>query len=126
MTPKPRALIVDGDAHNLVIASSMLDQMEIEYKRSTNAAKAVEQGLKCQPDFILLNLSLPEADAFLICEALSDQLKGVPVIAMGMDEELLHHWARLQRSDFAACVSRPLIQKELDSVITGLIHGQAD
>ncbi len=122
MTPKHRALIVDGDAHSLIVASSMLDALDIEYKRSTNAAKAVEQALKSMPDFILLNLDLPEADPFLVSEALRAALDNVPVIAMVKDELAAQLLPHIQAGSFAGYITKPLIQKELQTLLKDLLQ----
>ncbi|HLV36261.1 MAG TPA: response regulator, partial [Spirillospora sp.] len=65
-----QALIVEDDAHHLLALSSLLSDFNITYKRNTTGANVLSQARRLQPDFILLDLDLPDDDPFAIYEKL--------------------------------------------------------
>lgn len=100
-----RCLAVEDNPTNMRILTVVLQREGIEYYEARDGAEAMEQYQKHQPHLVLLDISLPIADGFEVCEymrtadvsfghrprivavtALSskeDQRKG---LAMGMDE----------------------------------------
>ncbi len=80
------AFLIEDDAHSLVAIGSLLDELGIAYKRNTTGANVALQlqDMQPRPDFILLNLDLPEGDAFAICRELraSPCTQAIPIIAL--------------------------------------------
>jgi CheY-like chemotaxis protein len=82
-----QALVVEDDAHSLFAISLILRDLSIDFKRNTTGAKSVQQLMSMDPlpDFVLLDLDLPGADAFSILRKLSADPKTqhIPIIAIG-------------------------------------------
>lgn len=124
MAAKTKALVVDGDARSLRFTSSILNDMEIDYKRNTSGSRVPEQALEIHPDFILLNLDLPEADPFIILEGIQAHpvLCNVPVIAVGDAEIIVQLKDQLEKANFAGWLTRPFTQKDLRNLLDTLLH----
>jgi two-component system cell cycle response regulator DivK len=120
MTHNKLALVVEDDALNLVAISSLLNRMRIRYKRNTTGAQVVQQAQYMNPDFILLDMDLPDGDPFMICEAIhaDPSLRHIPVIATGDESVLFKSLPRIRASQFAGYIPKPVCQKDLD----GLLH----
>lgn len=80
-------LVVEDDAHSLFAISLILRDLGIHFKRNTTGAKTVQQLMAMEPlpDFVLLDLDLPGADAFSILRKLTTdpKTKHIPIIAIG-------------------------------------------
>ena len=117
------ALIVEGDAHSLLVICSILDGMEIRYKRNTSGLRVLQQvsSMNPRPDFILLDIDLPLADAFAICEALKyeEELRDIPVIALAAGDML----KRVECSAFTETLPKPLSHKDFRQVIQHILGG---
>lgn len=87
MSNRVHALVVEDDAHSLFAISLILRDLEIQFKRNTTGAKTIQQVMAMEPlpDFILLDLNLPGADAFSILRKLATDPKTrhIPIIAIG-------------------------------------------
>jgi len=121
---KPTVFLVEDDARSLRALSALLDSMGIRYLRNTSGALVVEQirAARPRPDFILLDVDLPDGDAFAIYqELLADPVLGqIPVIALADIQLLPEVLAQIERHRFAGTlhkpVSRPALQRLLDTV----------
>lgn len=124
MSETTRALVVEDDAHSLVAIASILRALRIDYKRNTSGARVIEQALATNPDFILLDMDLPDGDPFVIYDAIRTcpRLKNVPVIAIGENDVLTRLMPRVENSQFAGVMTKPLVQKNLDSLLHALLH----
>ncbi|NWF70369.1 MAG: response regulator [Chloroflexi bacterium] len=120
-------LIVDGDAHNLMTLSALLKTLEIGFKRNTTGVKVVEQARAMYPrlDAILINVSLPDADAFALCRALKTDsvLAALPLIAIAdtLTDELRE---KVRRAGFAGLVVRPIPRRQFASYLRRIISGE--
>jgi putative two-component system response regulator len=121
-------LVVDGDAHNLMTLSALLKALDIRYKRNTTGTKVLEQAHAMLPrlDAILLDMSLPDADAYAICAELKSDplLSKIPVIAMTHQRtvELLQ---AVRKSGFAGLVERPFPRNHFDVYLRRIISERA-
>lgn len=121
--PQRRALIVESDAHNLVVIVSILSPLGIAYKRNTTGARVLQQAHSMQPDldFILLDQDLPDDNPTRICWALKSDpaLRQVPIIVMGKPDfplpQSLQNWC-------AAYITKPLSQKNLTTILDQLLQ----
>ena len=118
-----KALIVEDDAHSLLTLGSLLDGVGIEYKRNTTGSSVLEQARRLQPDVILLDLSLPDGDPFLILATLEQEaaLRHIPVIAM-VDEQLADDLLpTVHTADFAGVVTKPVEQQPFVDLLQRLL-----
>lgn len=87
MTNGVNALVVEDDAHSLFAISLILRDLNVSFKRNTTGMKTIQQVMAMEPlpDFVLLDLNLPGADAFSIIRKLTTdpKTKHIPIIALG-------------------------------------------
>lgn len=121
------AFVIEDDAHSLVAIGSLLDELGIAYKRNTTGANVVRQLQEMQPrpDFILLNLDLPEGDALAICRELraSPCAQIIPIIAIADDfsPEMLK---AVRAGGFSAYVFKPLPRRCFGQCLQRVIAGE--
>ncbi|MBZ0298785.1 MAG: response regulator [Anaerolineae bacterium] len=119
-----QALIVEDDAHNLLALSSLLGNMKIHYKRNTTGANVLQQARRLRPDFILLDMDLPDGDSFAIYEKLRDDqdLKNTPVIAIADGQIINHLLPRIRAGGFAAYIAKPIPPRDFEALLRGVLH----
>jgi CheY-like chemotaxis protein len=120
----PCALIVEDDAHHLMAISNLLNEMGIKFKRNTTGADVTQQalGMNPSPDFILLDLDLPQGDPFEIYSALRahNRLNHVPVIAL-VDQNAACLLPDIEHHAFYACLPKPLPRKQFGLLMQELV-----
>jgi CheY-like chemotaxis protein len=120
------AYIVEDDAHSLLAISSLLDELGIHYKRNTTGAGVVQQigAMAPKPDFVLLDLDLPDGDAFAICATLtSEPGSHIPIIAL-TDRCTDDLKGRMQASGFAGLVHKPLPRRCFLDYVQRILSGE--
>lgn len=120
------ALLIAGDAHQLLVASSLLRELGIQVRRNTTGARVVAQiaAMPAKPDFILLDLDLPEYNPLTICADVKRQpdLAPIPVIAFG-DPVWWGNRAGLEISGFSGFIAKPLPRKHLPDLLQRALDG---
>ena len=79
-----RILVVEDTDDSRELFRYMLERRGHEVLEATNGRKAVEVALASHPDFVLMDLSMPEADGFQAIGALRAILpfNKVPIVAI--------------------------------------------
>lgn len=128
MTEYLCALIVEDDAHSLMAISSMFNEMGIKFKRNTTGADVIQQALTMnpRPNFILLDLDLPQGDPFEICNMLrsDDDLANIPVIAI-TDQTVEYLLSQVKGVEFSACLPKPLPRKQFGMLLQEIMAAEA-
>lgn len=121
------ALIIEDDAHSLCAISNILRDHGIEFKRNFTGANVVQQlrTMHPTPDFILLDIDLPQADSFEIVAAIrSDHNLGkICIICLGEDvtDQLVE---RAQQSGCHSFLTKPLPRHEFPQVLRKILSGE--
>lgn len=121
------AFVIEDDAHSLVAIGSLLDELGIAYKRNTTGANVARQlqEMRPWPDFILLNIDLPDGDAFAICRELRafPCTQTIPIIAVADDfsPEMLK---AVRAGGFDAYVLKPLPRRCFSQCLQRVIAGE--
>ena len=121
------ALVVEDDAHSLVAITSILSELDIRFKRNTTGANVTEQmrAMNPPPDFVLLNIDLPNGSAFTINQTIqADQtVRNIPIIALGSVEAFsLRQQAK--RSGFAGFIPKPLPRRQFGDILRRILGGE--
>ena len=120
------ALVVENDAHSLVAISSILRDLGIHFKRNTTGTNVIEQlrAMTPRPDFVLLDIDLPHAEAFLINLRIQSDplLRSIPVIALGSVIDFATR-QRLQHDGFATFVLKPLPRRQFGDLVRRVLGG---
>jgi chemosensory pili system protein ChpA (sensor histidine kinase/response regulator) len=120
------ALVIEDDAHSLIAISNLLREQGIHFKRNTTGAHVLEQlrGMQPRPDFILLDLNLPQANAFEVATAIrhDPHLGDIPIICLG--ERETHHF--LERAQECGChgfLAKPLPRHQFAELLRRILNG---
>lgn len=122
--PPTRILVVDDDKDQLTALSYRLEKLGYQTMTAESGESAIESATTRVPDLVLLDLCLPDADGFDICEQLGDSAVtcGVPVIILSaLDTDDVVRRARSAgctyylRKPYDPNVLLALIQNALDS-----------
>jgi CheY-like chemotaxis protein len=84
MLPMKKVLLVDDDATILIGAGVRLKSMGYTVYTAKDAVNAVSAVIKNSPDVVVLDISLPAGDGFLVCDRLQKLVgsAGTPIIFM--------------------------------------------
>jgi len=122
--PPRRILVVDDDEDQLAALLYRLQKLGYEAASASSGQQAIESAASVVPDLVLLDLCLPDADGFDVCEQLGDSAAtcGVPVIILsGMETDDIVRRARnagcayYLRKPYDPNVLLTLIQNALES-----------
>lgn len=67
---KPVVLLVDDDPVTRMLMKQSLRRLELDIHEASHAEEAISQFKQCQPDMIMLDVSMPGMDGFQCCEQL--------------------------------------------------------
>lgn len=99
--PPFRILVVDDDLDQVEVLQYRLKQQGFDTLAATTGRSGLRLARQERPNLVLLDLRLPDADGFSICEALGDDAEtaGIPVIILsGMERPDI-----IRRSRAAGC-----------------------
>jgi CheY-like chemotaxis protein len=121
------ALVVEDDAHDLFAITRLLQELQVQFKRNTTgkdvALKARE--MHPRPDIILLDMDLPDASTFDICDAIhsDDILSTIPIVAIGSAKWCSSQQA-LRSCGFAGFIQKPLPRKNFGHLLQEILDGK--
>jgi CheY-like chemotaxis protein len=120
------ALIVEDDAHHLLVISSILREMGLLFKRNTTGTGVDRLANALQPSIIILDLDMPEQVSFSICQALksSPMLSHIPVLAIG-SQQWQEALDQVRASGFTGFVSKPLPRRQFIRAVQQIMAGQS-
>ncbi|MBZ0287143.1 MAG: response regulator [Anaerolineae bacterium] len=122
------ALVVEDDAHDLLAVTRLLQELRVQYKRNTTGKDVALKARTMQPrpDIILLDMDLPDASTFDICEAIhsDDMLAAIPVVAIG-DRKWTAYEHSLQACGFAGFICKPLPRRHFGQLLQDVLDGKA-
>lgn len=121
------ALVIEDDAHSLIAICNILRELGICFKRNTTGANVLDQlrSMQPQPDFILLDLSLPLADPFALIEYIrrDPMLYNIPIICLtDTSNTTLIEQARQSGSD--ALLAKPLPRRQFADMLRRILSGE--
>jgi CheY-like chemotaxis protein len=121
------ALVIEDDAHSLNAISNLLREQGIRFKRNTTGANVLQQlrEMHPRPDFILLDLNLPQADSFDISSSIrhDPDLSDIPIICLG-DAEAAQAVERAQQSGCHSFLTKPLPRRQFARMLRRILDGE--
>lgn len=115
---EPLALIVDNDEDNLAVMQYSLEMIGIKAIAMGNGYDAIEASLIHPFSIVLLDVLMPGLDGFTVLKRLhrNSKYRQVPVIAVTA-MVFSNQQKRMLDAGFAACLTKPYLLDELNSLI---------
>jgi two-component system sensor histidine kinase/response regulator len=121
------ALVIEDDAHSLRAISNILDEQGIRFKRNTTGANVLYQlhEMQPRPDFILLDLDLPQADAFDLTLSIrrDPDLRDIPIVCLG-ESTAQQFVERAQECGCDGLFSKPLPRRQFAELLRRVLDGE--
>jgi CheY-like chemotaxis protein len=113
-----RVLVVDDDMDTLEIFSALLGLWDHEVRTVQDAPLALSAALEFRPDFVLLDLGMPETDGYQVARLIREQplLKATVLAAVtgyGMEEDR----ARTRAAGFDLHLLKPVDPVQLKALL---------
>jgi two-component system cell cycle response regulator DivK len=79
-----KGLVIEDDENNMVLITRLLEKAGYGTLRATTGMEGVETALQRNPDFIILDIQLPDIDGMEVLRRIRSSAAGnaIPVIAM--------------------------------------------
>lgn len=79
-----RALVIEDDENNMVLIAALLQKSGYQVSQAWTGAEGVRMALASRPDFIILDVRLPDLDGYEVLRQIrSSEIDGsIPIIAM--------------------------------------------
>jgi putative two-component system response regulator len=118
------ALVVEDDARSLMAIGMILEELGIHYKRNTTGYDVAQkaQTMYPKPEFILLDMDLPQGDPFHIIEALkaAPDTADIPVIAIA-DASSDSTIDQTRDAGFSGFVAKPLPRRQFGQILQRIL-----
>ncbi|RJR16056.1 MAG: response regulator [Nitrospiraceae bacterium] len=77
-------LVIEDNEDNMVLISRLLEKSQYRVLQAGNGQKGIDAAIEHRPDFIILDIQLPDMDGTEVLRSLreKDMTSGIPVIAM--------------------------------------------
>lgn len=119
-----KILVVDDNEFNRMVASTVLEQNEVQIGLATNGKEAVEELKKSKYDLVLMDMQMPVMDGVMATKIIREDLKSdIPVVAltafaMKDDEE------KYMEQGMSAFLAKPFQEEDLLHTISLLLLGK--
>jgi CheY-like chemotaxis protein len=123
----PLVLIVDDNALNRKLVTDVLGAARFRTLEAASAAEAIALATEQQPDVILMDLRLPDADGIDAVRALAAGVRTsrIPVVAMSaLRLEPTDAW--LSGAGFAGSIPKPFDVDDLPGLVRGFAERAHD
>ena len=119
---KKTILIVDDDADTRLLLSVRLKKHQYNTVFAADAMQAIAVARETQPDAILLDLSLPGGNGFIVLTRLkaNTSLSGIPVIILTADESPESEFKGLE-AGAVAFLHKPVQEEALIAAVEGAV-----
>jgi two-component system cell cycle response regulator DivK len=79
-----KGLVIEDDENNMVLITRLLEKSGYETIRASTGAGGVEMAIQHKPDFIILDIQLPDIDGTEVLRRIRNSEAGhsIPVVAM--------------------------------------------
>ncbi|WP_036567047.1 response regulator [Oceanospirillum beijerinckii] len=119
MAKAPTILVVDDNAANLLLASSLLNEYGLNVVQANNGKKAIELVLSQRPDMILMDIQMPDMDGLEATRRirnLSPLFEELPIIALTA-HALPEEGDKFLKAGLNDLLTKPFDEQKLASII---------
>ena len=105
-----QALVIDDNTDNTLLITFILKKSNYRTIIALDGKTGIDLAKREKPDFILVDLKLPDMNGLEIMEEIrkSDAGKNLPIIAMIADSTSPLEKERLIETGFTGCIERPI------------------
>ena len=119
-TPGPLVLVADDESAITALVGEMLRFAGFRVARASGGTEAITLARREHPDFILLDVMMPDLDGRDACRMLKmdQELREVPVVLFSSADERDVHWAGAGADGF---LQKPFSIRELPDFVRGFL-----
>ena len=118
-----KILVVDDDRSILTILGGLLQRHGFQVIPAATAAAGMAALIKDEPDVVLLDLGLPDADGLETLAAIRSEQPGIPILILTAQDSLDNAIESIKRGAFHF-ISKPYAPEELLSLIQRALEQQ--
>jgi signal transduction histidine kinase/ActR/RegA family two-component response regulator len=121
--PKPKAnvLVVDDNNVNLLLATTLLKKVNLQFETAMDGQEAVNKFRSGRYDLVLMDLKMPVMNGFEATKLLRDQGVTVPIIALTASAFTDEREKALENG-FSAYLVKPFLPKDFYNLIYSFLH----
>lgn len=121
--PKPEAhvLVVDDNTINLLLATTLLKKVDLQFETASNGQEAVDKFSAGNFDLILMDLKMPVMNGFDATKLIREQGATVPIIALTASAFTDEREKALENG-FSAYLVKPFLPKDFYDLIFSFLH----
>ncbi|HOJ17780.1 MAG: response regulator [Ignavibacteriales bacterium] len=81
---KKRVLIIEDNEQNIYMLTYLLESQDFQVIQARSGVEGIEMAIESKPDFILLDIQLPEMDGYTVAAKIRECeiLKQIPIIVV--------------------------------------------
>ena len=122
-TNVPKVLVVDDNQENLETIARVLQVMGYETRTADSKNPAIQETLSWRPDFVFLDIHMPDADGFEVAQAIRDTDAGPDLKIIAITGDAIESVRqRALSSGFDAFLTKPVRLKTIEHAIGELLH----
>ena len=119
----PKVLVVDDNQENLETIARVLQVMGYETRTADSKNPAIQETLSWRPDFVFLDIHMPDADGFEVAQAIRDTDAGPDLKIIAITGDAIESVRqRALSSGFDAFLTKPVRLKTIEHAIGELLH----
>lgn len=120
---RPLILVADDFTDALELYQEFLGLEGYDVVVAANGEEALRLARELDPDFILMDLSMPIMDGYAAAEALrlDEQTRDIPILAL-TGHVMAKHTARARDAGCDTVVSKPCMPADLSAKIRSMLH----
>jgi DNA-binding response OmpR family regulator len=113
---KTRVLVVDDDPRVTEFVTRVLDTHACDYRVATNGEQALRADAAFAPAVVLLSVSIPDQDGWLVCCKLKGKRQPPRIVLTTRNlDDVARRFARFVSAD--AILPKPLSKDDLDKTV---------
>ena len=123
MDKKALILIVDDNAEYRELLAWILDQHGFRTISAKCGGEAVSLAIECQPELVLMDLSMPGMNGYEATRAIHSHRRGrkIPIVAVSADFANYGTESWAFEAGFIACLAKPFAPERLLEIMTSVL-----
>lgn len=119
--PEARVLVVDDNSINLLLATTLLKKVNLQFETASNGQEALDKYSNGNYDLVLMDLKMPVMNGFDATDHIRKQGSTVPIIALTASAFTDEREKALEIG-FSAYLVKPFLPKDFYDLVFSFLH----